>query len=93
MIHKIPPELLIKGIDIFLFDVTLFTNAPLNKTVNIILEQIYKEKLVNTKLRKNTLKKLIKDCCTKTAFSFNGIIRKQKGGVSMGSSLGSVLAL
>ena len=48
MIHKIPPELLIKGIDIFLFDVTLFTNAPLNKTVNIILERIYKEKLVNT---------------------------------------------
>ena len=93
MIHKIPPELLIKGIDIFLFDVTLFTNAPLNKTVNIILERIYKEKLVNTKLRKNTLKKLIKDCCTKTAFSFNGIIRKQKGRVSIGSSLGSVLAL
>ena len=67
MIHKIPPELLIKGIDIFLFDVTLFTNAPLNKTVNIILERIYKEKLVNTKLRKNKVTKadkrlLYKNC-------------------------------
>ena len=48
--------------------------------------------VVNTKLRKNTLKNLIKDCCSKTAFSFNGTIRKQKDGVSMGSSLGPVLA-
>ena len=28
-----------------------FTNAPLHKTINIMLEQIYKEKLVNRKLR------------------------------------------
>ena len=34
----------------------------------------------------------MKDFCTKTAFSFNGIIRKQKGGVAMGSSLGPVIA-
>ena len=78
MIHKIPPELFDQGYWYFSFDVTLFTNIPLKKTVNIILEWIYKEKLVNTKLQKNTLKKLIKDCCTKTVFSFNGIIPKQK---------------
>ena len=64
----------------------------MNKTVNIILERIYKEMLVNTKLRKDTLENLIKACCTKTAFSFNGIILKQKDRVSMGSSLGPVLA-
>ena len=63
----------------------------MNKTVNVILERIYKEKLVNAKLRRNTFKKLIKDC-RKSAFSFNGIIRKQKDGVSMSSSLGPVLA-
>ena len=34
----------------------------------------------------------MKDFCTKTAFSFNGIIRKQKGGVAMGSSLSPVIA-
>ena len=44
------------------------------------------------KLRKNTLKKLIKDCCKKNVFSFNGIIRKQKDGVPMGSSLVPTLA-
>ena len=93
MIHKILPEFFDQGYRYFSFDVTsLFTNVPLNKTINIILEQIYKEKLVNTNLRKTTSKKLIKDSCTKTAFSFNGIIPKQKDGVSMGSSLGPVLA-
>ena len=45
-----------------------FTNAPLHKTINIILEQIYKEKLVNRKLRKNTLKKLIKIVVLKLHF-------------------------
>ena len=93
MIHLILPELFDQGYRYLSFDVTsLFTNVPLNKTVNIILQQIYKEKLVNTKLQKDTLKKLIKDCCTKIAFSFNGIIRKQKDKVSMISSLGPVLA-
>ena len=34
----------------------------------------------------------MKDFCTKTAFSFNGIIRKQKDGVTMASSLGPFIA-
>ena len=93
MIHKIPPELFDGGYQYFSFGVTsIFTNVPLNKTINIILERIYKENLANAKLRKNALKKLIKGCCTKTAFSFNGIICKQKDEVSMGSSFGSVIA-
>ena len=91
LIHKIPPELIDQGYWYFSFDVTsLFTNVPLIVTINI-LEWIYKEKPVNTRLRKKTSKKL-KDCCTKTAFSFNGIICKQKAGVFMGSLLSPVLA-
>ena len=38
------------------------------------------------------MRKLIRDTCTKTAFSFNNIIYKQTDGVSMGASLGPVLA-
>ena len=92
MIHKIPPEFSDQSYRYFSFVVTsLFIDVSLNKTVNI-LERIYKEKLVNRKFWKNTSKKLIKDCCTKTAFSYNGIIRKQKDEVLMGSSLGPVLA-
>ena len=87
-----PTELFDEGYRYFSFDVTsLFTNVPLNKTINIILHRIYRENLVKTNMRKSTLKKLIKDSCTKTAFSFDGRIDKQIDGVSMGLSLGPVL--
>ena len=92
-IRSIPTELFDEGYCYFSFDVTsLFTNLPLNKTINIILHRIYKENLVRTNLRKSTLKKLIKDSRTKTTFSFDGKIYKQTDGVPMGSSLGPVLA-
>ena len=45
MIRNIPPELFDQGYQYFSFDVISFTNVPLNKTTNIILEQVYKEKL------------------------------------------------
>ena len=38
------------------------------------------------------MKKLLKDCCTKNAFSFNNTIYEQIDSVSMGSYLGPVLA-
>ena len=64
------------------FDVqSLFTNVPLSRTVQIILNRIYKDKLWDTKLQKRTLKKLILNFCTKTAFSFDGQIYVQKDGV------------
>lgn len=39
----------------------------------------------------NTLKKLIKDCCTKTDFSFTNVIYKQKDGVFVSYFLGPLL--
>ena len=38
------------------------------------------------------MKKLLLDSCTKTAFSFDNVLYEQCDGVSMGSSLGPVLA-
>ena len=38
------------------------------------------------------MKKLLKDCCTKSTFSFNNTIYGQIDGVSMGLCLGPVLA-
>ena len=38
------------------------------------------------------MKKLLLDCCTMNTFSFNNVLYQQKDGVSMGSSLGPVLA-
>ena len=69
-----------------------FTNVPLKRTVNVILDRIYKNDVIETKLKKSTLKKLILDCCTKTTFSFNNKLYDQIDGVCKGSSLGPVLA-
>ena len=75
------------------FDVeSLFTNVPIRKTINVILTRIYNDHTISTNLEKRSLKKLILDICTKTTFSFNNVIYKQKDGVSMGFSLGRVMA-
>ena len=92
-INNIPKDLLESNHKFISFDVeSLFTNVPISKTINIILKRIYDDKLISTNLRKRTLKKLILDTCTKTAFTFNNKLYQQKDGVSMGSSLGPVLA-
>ena len=92
-IGKIDFSLLKKGYRLVSFDaVSLFTNVPLKRTINVILKRIYTEKLVNVKLRKPTMKKLIHDCCTKTTYSFNDQLYEQIDGVCMGSNLGPTIA-
>ena len=92
-IKAIPSELFDDGYKFVSFDVkSLFTNVPLDKTINVIMDRIYKEKKISTSLKQRTLKKLIKDTCSKTAFMLDGIIYEQTDGVSMGASLGPVLA-
>ena len=54
------------------FDVSsLFTNVPLEYTINIILEKVYKDKKVSTKLKKEELRKLLYLCTKEMHFSFN----------------------
>ena len=92
-IQNIPDELFEKGYRFVSFDVkSLFTNVPLAKTIGIILNRVYDQKLIETKLKRRSLKKLISNVCKKTTFSFNNQSYEQLDGVSMGSSLGSVLA-
>ena len=74
------------------FDVeSLFTNIPLKKTIEIILNRVYSEKKISTTLSKRSLEKLLLDACTKTAFSFNKKLYEQIDGVSMGSPLGPLM--
>ena len=54
---------------------------------NTILNRIYDQNLIETKLKRRTLKNLISDTCKKTTFSFNNQLYKQCDGVSVGSSL------
>ena len=92
-IRAIPNHLYDEGYQLVSFDVkSLFTNVPLNKTIEVILDRVYNKKLIETNLKKRTLKKLILDTCSKTAFLCNNVIYEQKDGVSMGASLGPVLA-
>ena len=92
-IKNIPDHLYDEGYKLISFDVkSLFTNVPLNKTIEVILDRVYNKKQITTTLKKRTLKKLILDTCSKTAFLSGGKIYEQKDGVSMGASLGPVLA-
>ena len=92
-IREVPSELFEQEHKWVSFNVeSLFTNVLLNKTIKVILSRAYEEKLVETTLRKRTLKKLLKDCCQKTTFSFNSILYEQVDGVAMDSPLGPVLA-
>ena len=92
-IRSIPRELFDEDYQFVSFDVqSLFTNVPIKKTINTILDRVYNKKLINTKLKKRKTKKLLVDSCTKTAFSFDNALYEQCDGVSMRSSLGPVLA-
>ena len=92
-IKSVPSEMFEEGYQFVSFDVeSLFTNMPLNKTINIILDRIYRQKLLKTNLKKRAMKKLLLDSCTKTAFSYDNILYQQCDGVSMDSSLAPVLS-
>ena len=67
--------------------ISFFTNIPFAKAIAIILKRVYSENLVTTNLTKRTMKKLLKDACSKTAFTFSDKIYKQIDGASMGSPL------
>ena len=75
------------------FDVTsLFSNVPLDFTIDTILRKVYVEKLINTKLKKVQMNELLQLCTKCLHFSFNGDIFRQRDGVAMGSPLGPVIA-
>ena len=75
------------------FDVSsLFSNVPLDFTIDIILKKIFNEKLISTKLKREQFKELLELCTKRLRFSFNGVMYQQKDGVAMGSPLGPVIA-
>ena len=92
-IKPVPSEVFEDEYQFISFDIeSLFMNVPLNKTINIILDRIYHQKLPKTNLEKRTMKKNLLDSCTKTAFSYDNVIYQQCDEISMGSSFAPVLA-
>ena len=92
-IKTIPQNLFDEDYRFASFDVaSLFTNVLLKRTINIILKLVFEDILINTTLTKCTFKKLLLDCATKTAFSFDNIFYEAIDDDSMGSCLAPVLA-
>ena len=74
------------------FDITsLFTNIPLEETINIVIDTIF-ENYPNVKFTTKELQKLFKIATSGTHFIFNNEIYDQIDGVSMGSPLAPILA-
>ena len=75
------------------FDVaSLFTNVPLEETIEIILKRICINKGVITDIPKQEMKELLILCTKNVHFTFNNETYIQVDGVVMGSPLGPVLA-
>ena len=92
-IISILPKLYDEDYQFVSFDIhSLFTNATVKKTINIILDRFNNKKLINANLKKRIMEKLFLDYCTKSTFLFHNALYGQCNGVSMGSSLGPLLA-
>ena len=75
------------------FDVaSLFTNVPLEETIEIILKRICINKGLITDIPKQEMKELLILCTKNVHFTFNNDTCIQVDGVEMGSPLGPVLA-
>ena len=70
------------------FDVkSLFTNVPLDRTINIILKRIYDDIELRISISRNVTKEFLLLCMKKVHFTFNGMIYMQLYGVAMESPL------
>ena len=75
------------------FDVkSLFTNVPLEYTIDLILKRIYDNGEFSTDITRSEMKEMLTLCTKNVHFTFNGDIYLQTDGVAMGSPLGPVLA-
>ena len=71
---------------------SLFTNIPLDETIDIITEKVFEKKRKVKGISKHDFKRLLEISTKGTVFFFNGSYYKQRDGVAMGSPLGPALA-
>ena len=64
---------------------TLFTNIPLNETINNCISHLHNRNLYNGKLNKRELFKLLETATSKSSFILNYLLYKKFDGVAMGS--------
>ena len=71
---------------------SLFTNIPLEETINICINLIYDNVDVIEGINKFQFKNLLSLATQESYFLFNDVLYKQKDGVAMGSPLGPTMA-
>ena len=70
---------------------SLFTNVPIDPTIDIIIRHIYKFKEINTRITKYEMRELILLCTKGAHFTFGGETFTQIEGVAMASPLAPIL--
>ena len=92
-IRQIKKEPIPAGYEMVSFNLkSLFTNAPLDRTIDIILKRIYDPKELETKITRCEMKEMLTRCTKNVHFTYNKKIFVQTDGVALGSPLGPVLA-
>ena len=75
------------------FDVpSLFTNVPLDYTIDVLLPLIYTQREIETNIRKKELKDLLILCTKNVHFFFNEQFYLLKHVIAMGLPLGPIIA-
>ena len=75
------------------FDVvSLYTNIPVDQTIEICLNKLYKDNNTVNNITREQMKRLLHYCVKLNHFMFDNQYYDQKDGVAMGSSLGPILA-
>ena len=67
---------------------SLFTNIPLEETIKICCDSLYKNQELLSNINKNQFKNLLRAALCNNYFLLDGIVYQQVDGVAMGSSLG-----
>ena len=70
----------------------MFTNVPIDVTIDIIIRRIYEFKEIDTRITKNEMRELILICTKNVHFLFNGETFTQVDGAAMGLPLAPILA-
>ena len=72
---------------------SLFTSVPVNFTIDLILNNIFKNGVKHFNgLNRQQMKKLLTWTCKETVFQFGGNIYKQTEGMAMGSPIAPLMA-
>ena len=81
------------GYQMVSFDVkSLFTNVPLDRTIDTVLRRIYHKHELQTSITRSEMKELLILCTKNVHFTFDNVIKVQNDGVAMGLPLGPVLS-